>query len=137
MGLYRTEILYLNRKDLPDENEHFQTYRRLAESLHPAPATIRTLDIGGDKFLSNYPKGNETNPALGLRAIRFSIKEIDIFKTQFRAVLRASAHGKLRILIPMVSGVQEIRQVKAILEEVRKGCANPRSHLTTRLRLEP
>ena len=121
VGLYRTEILYLNRRDLPDENEHFQTYRRLAESLHPAPATIRTLDIGGDKFLSNYPKGNETNPALGLRAIRFSLKEIDLFKTQLRAVLRASAYGKLRILIPMVSGVQEIRQVKEILEQVKEG----------------
>ena len=121
VGLYRTEVLYLNRRDLPDENEHFQTYRRLTESLHPAPATIRTLDIGGDKFLSNYPKGNETNPALGLRAIRFSLKEIDLFKTQLRAVLRASAYGKLRILIPMVSGVQEIRQVKEILEQVKEG----------------
>ena len=123
VGLYRTEILYLNRNDLPDENEHFQTYRRLVESLHPAPATIRTLDIGGDKFLSHFPKGNETNPALGLRAVRFSIKEIDIFKIQLRAILRASAYGKLRILIPMISGVQEIREVKAILGEVKEGLA--------------
>jgi len=126
VGLYRTEILYLNRNDLPDENEHFQTYRRLVESLHPAPATIRTLDIGGDKFLSHYPTGNETNPALGLRAVRFSIKEIDIFKIQLRAILRASAYGKLRILIPMISGVQEIRQVKAILGEVKEGLTKSR-----------
>jgi len=120
VGLYRTEILYLNRNDLPDEEEHFQTYRRLAEGIRPATATIRTLDIGGDKFLSNYPKGNEINPAMGLRAIRFSIKESEIFKIQLRAILRASAYGKLRILFPMISGVQEIRQVKAILEKVKE-----------------
>jgi phosphotransferase system enzyme I (PtsI) len=120
IGLFRTEILYLNRKDLPTEEEHYQTYRRLAESISPATATIRTLDIGGDKFLSNYSPDNEMNPALGLRAIRFSMKETDIFKIQLRAILRASSHGKLRILLPMISGIEEIRQAKAILEEVRK-----------------
>ncbi len=120
IGLFRTEILYLNRNDLPKEEEHFQTYRRLAEEISPASATIRTLDIGGDKFLSNYSKGNEMNPAMGLRAIRFSIKETDIFKTQLRGILRASAYGKLRILLPMISGVEEIRQTKVILEEVTK-----------------
>jgi len=121
IGLFRTEILYLNRKDLPTEEEHFQTYRRLAEEVSPASATIRTLDIGGDKFLPNYSKGNEMNPAMGLRAIRFSIKETEIFKTQLRGILRASAYGKLRILLPMISGIEEIRQTKAILEEVKKG----------------
>jgi phosphotransferase system enzyme I (PtsI) len=123
IGLYRTEILYLNRKDLPTEEEHFQTYRRLAENIHPATATIRTLDIGGDKFLPDYSKNNELNPALGLRAIRFSIKEIDIFKTQLRGILRASTYGKLRILFPMISGIEEIRQAKAILSEVKKELA--------------
>ena len=121
IGLYRTEILYLNRKDLPTEEEHFQIYRRLVETIHPATATIRTLDIGGDKFLPDYSKNNEMNPALGLRAIRFSMKETDIFKTQLRGILRASAHGKLRILFPMISGMGEIRQAKAILKEVKKG----------------
>jgi len=121
IGLFRTEILYLNRKDLPTEEEHYQTYRRLAESVSPATATIRTLDVGGDKFLSNYSADNEMNPALGLRAIRFSMKETDIFKIQLRGILRASSHGKLRILLPMISGIEEIRQAKAILEEVRKG----------------
>ena len=121
VGLYRTEILYLNRKELPTEEEQFQVYRRLVETLQPASATIRTLDIGGDKLLSNYPKGNEMNPAMGLRAIRFSMKEIDIFKTQLRAILRASAYGKLRLLIPMISGIEEIRKVKAILHEVKRG----------------
>ncbi|MGQ9644957.1 MAG: phosphoenolpyruvate--protein phosphotransferase [Thermodesulfobacteriota bacterium] len=126
IGLYRTEILYLNRKDLPTEEEHYQTYRRLAENVSPASATIRTLDIGGDKFLSNYPAKNEMNPAMGLRAIRFSMKEVDIFKTQLRGILRASAHGKLRILFPMISGIGEIRQAKAILEEVKRSLRKER-----------
>ncbi len=126
IGLYRTEILYLNRKDLPTEEEHFQTYRRLAESISPASATIRTLDIGGDKFLSDYSKNNEMNPAMGLRAIRFSLKETGIFKVQLRGILRASVHGKLRILFPMISGIEEIRQAKAILEEVKRGLVKER-----------
>jgi phosphotransferase system enzyme I (PtsI) len=126
IGLYRTEILYLNRKDLPNEEEHYQIYRRLAESISPAVATIRTLDIGGDKFLANYSAENEMNPAMGLRAIRFSMKEVDIFKIQLRGILRASVHGKLRILFPMISGIGEIRQAKAILEEVKKGLAKAR-----------
>jgi len=126
IGLFRTEILYLNREDLPSEEEHFQTYRRLAEDISPASATIRTLDIGGDKFLPNYSKGNEMNPAMGLRAIRFSIKEADIFKVQLKGILRASAYGKLRILLPMISGIEEIRQTRAILEEVKKGLIKER-----------
>jgi phosphotransferase system enzyme I (PtsI) len=126
IGLYRTEILYLNRKDLPTEEEHYQTYRRLAESIYPAVGTIRTLDIGGDKFLSNYSAGNEMNPAMGLRAIRFSMKEVDIFKIQLRGILRASVYGKLRILFPMISGIGEIRQAKAILEEMKTGLAKAR-----------
>jgi phosphotransferase system enzyme I (PtsI) len=121
IGLYRTEILYLNRKDLPTEEEHFRTYRRLVEDIYPSTVTIRTLDIGGDKFLPDYSKSNELNPALGLRAIRFSLKETEIFKIQLRGILRASAHGKLRILLPMISGIEEIRQTKTILEEVKKG----------------
>jgi phosphotransferase system enzyme I (PtsI) len=121
VGLYRTEILYLNREDLPDEEEQYRTYRRLVEDLHPFPATIRTLDIGGDKFLPNYLSEKEVNPAMGLRAIRFSLKEADIFKIQLKGLLRASAHGKLRILFPLISGIEEIRQAKAVLEEVKKG----------------
>ncbi|HXX35951.1 MAG TPA: phosphoenolpyruvate--protein phosphotransferase [Thermodesulfobacteriota bacterium] len=124
IGLYRTEIIYLNRKDLPTEEEHFQAYRRLVEDIYPATATIRTLDIGGDKFLPNYSKNNELNPALGLRAIRFSLRETEIFRTQLRGILRASAFGKLRILFPMISGIEEIRQAKAILEEAKKSLAS-------------
>jgi len=126
IGLYRTEILYLNRKDLPTEEEHYQTYRRLVESVYPATATIRTLDIGGDKFLPDYSKSNEMNPAMGLRAIRFSLKETGIFKAQLRGILRASVHGKLRILFPMISGIEEVRQAKGILEEVKRGLVKAR-----------
>jgi phosphotransferase system enzyme I (PtsI) len=119
IGLYRTEYLYLNRKELPTEEEHFEAYRRVAEEIRPHPAIIRTLDIGGDKFISQLDLADEMNPAMGLRAIRFSLKEVDIFKTQLRAMLRASAFGKIKILLPMISGVTEIRQVKKILNEVR------------------
>ncbi len=126
IGLFRTEILYLNRKDLPTEEEHYQTYRKLAEEIYPREATIRTLDIGGDKFLSSYSARNEMNPAMGLRAIRFSMKEIDIFKTQLRGILRASVHGNLRILFPMISGMEEIRRAKMIFEEVKKECQRAR-----------
>jgi len=128
VGLYRTEILYLNRKDLPTEEEHYQTYRKLVENISPGIATIRTLDIGGDKFLDGYSKNNEMNPAMGLRAIRFSIKETDIFKEQLRGILRASAHGKLRILFPMISGIEEIRKAKALLEDAKKGLIRAKIH---------
>ncbi len=135
IGLYRTEILYLNRKDLPTEEELFEAYRRLAESISPASATIRTLDIGGDKLLSNYSKNNEMNPAMGLRAIRFSLKETDIFKVQLRGILRASAYGKLRILFPMISGIEEIRQARTILEEVKRSLAKARIPFDPRIKI--
>ena len=120
IGLYRTEILYLNREDLPSEEEQFQTYRSIAEGIAPNSAVIRTLDVGGDKFLSKYGYDHEANPALGLRAIRFSLKEPHIFKIQLRGILRASAFGKLKILFPMISGIGEIRKAKTILEETKE-----------------
>jgi len=119
IGLYRTEILYLNREDLPSEEEQFTTYRSIVEGIAPRSVVIRTLDLGGDKFLSHYGYGHEVNPALGLRAIRFSLKEPHVFKVQLRAILRASAFGKAKILFPMISGVAELRKAKEILEEVR------------------
>jgi len=121
IGLYRTEYLYLNRKDLPSEEDHFEAYKQVVEGIFPHPAVIRTLDIGGDKFASQIVVAEEMNPALGLRAIRLSLKEIDIFKAQLRAMLRASAYGKVKILLPMISGVSEIREVKRILDGVRLG----------------
>jgi phosphotransferase system enzyme I (PtsI) len=120
IGLYRTEILYLNREDLPSEEEQFQVYQSIVEGISPGSAVIRTLDVGGDKFLSSYGYDHEVNPALGLRAIRFSLKEPQLFKVQLRGMLRASAFGKLKILFPMISGVAEIRRAKAILEEAKE-----------------
>ena len=119
IGLYRTEYLYLNRKELPTEEDHFQAYKTVVQAISPHPAVIRTLDIGGDKFISHLDLAEEMNPAMGLRAIRFSLKEPEIFKVQLRAMLRASVYGKVKILLPMISGVREIREVKKILNEVR------------------
>jgi phosphoenolpyruvate-protein phosphotransferase (PTS system enzyme I) len=117
VGLYRTEYIYLSRKTLPTENDHYHIYRKLAENRSIKYTTIRTLDIGGDKFASKIEVPKEINPAMGLRAIRLCIKEIDLFKAQLRGILRASQFGPLRILIPMVSGLEEVRQAKALLKE--------------------
>jgi len=118
IGLYRTEYLYLRSKGIPDEEELFNDYKQVAEIIQPEEVTIRTLDLGGDKFLSFYQMAKEMNPALGLRAIRFCLKETEMFKSQLRAILRASAYGKVRILIPMISGLQELLDTKKILGEV-------------------
>lgn len=118
IGLYRTEYIYLSRKhDLPTEMDHYHIYRKLAESKTLEYITIRTLDIGGDKFVSEIEMPKEINPAMGLRAIRLCIKEVPLFKAQLRGILRASEHGPLRILIPMVSGIEEVRKAKAIIAE--------------------
>ncbi|HVN95854.1 MAG TPA: phosphoenolpyruvate--protein phosphotransferase [Syntrophorhabdaceae bacterium] len=117
IGLYRTEYIYLSRKDLPTETDHYQIYRKLAENSVLQYMTIRTLDIGGDKFVSEINVPKEINPAMGLRAIRLCIKEVPLFKAQLMGILRASAYGPLRILIPMVSGIEEVRKTKAIIAE--------------------
>ncbi len=119
VGLYRTEFLYLNRRDLPSEEEHYKTYRRVAEKFARHPVTIRTLDLGGDKFASQIELADEMNPAMGLRAIRFCLKEKEIFKQQIRAILRASAHGIVRMMFPMISGIGELRAALAVVEEVK------------------
>ncbi|MEE9613372.1 MAG: phosphoenolpyruvate--protein phosphotransferase [Thermodesulfobacteriota bacterium] len=120
IGLYRSEFLYLNRRDLPGEEEHLRAYKRVLKKVAPNPVVIRTLDVGGDKLLSHGEPVEEANPAMGLRAIRFTLKRTDIFKTQLRAVLRASASGKIRVLFPMLSGVEELRRAKALLEEAKE-----------------
>ncbi|MBW6503708.1 phosphoenolpyruvate--protein phosphotransferase [bacterium] len=119
VGLYRTEFLFLNRKDLPSEEEHFETYRKVTEKFVRHPVTIRTFDLGGDKFTSQIELADEMNPAMGLRAIRFCLKEKEIFKPQLRAILRASMYGKVRMMFPMISGVGELREVMSVVEEVR------------------
>ena len=119
VGLYRTEFLFLNRKDIPSEEEHFETYKKVAEKFVRHPVTIRTLDLGGDKFASQLELADEMNPAMGLRAIRFCLKEKEIFKPQLRAILRASTYGKVRLMFPMISGVGELREALDVVEEVR------------------
>lgn len=117
IGLYRTEFLYL-RKGLPNEEELFEDYKEVAEIIAPAPVTIRTVDLGGDKFSSKLKLTEGMNPALGLRAIRFCLREPEIFKTQMRAILRASAYGQIQMMFPMISGLQEILDAKKILKAV-------------------
>ncbi len=119
IGLYRTEVMYLAHKELPIEEELFLAYQEVVERMSPFPTTIRTLDIGGDKFLSSVSQDDESNPALGLRAIRLCLKESNLFRTQLRAILRASAYGDVRMLFPLISGRSEIIQVKEHLEKTK------------------
>ena len=119
VGLFRTEFLYLQKKELPNEEELFRSYSRIVEKLYPFPVTIRTLDIGGDKFLSTVPLNHEINPALGLRAIRLCLREPELFKTQLRAILRASVLGDVKILLPLISGRMEIIQAKELLNQAK------------------
>ena len=120
VGLYRTEYFYMNRTDVPDEDEHFEAYKRVTQQVKPYSVVIRTLDLGGDKFLSQLDIPQEMNPYLGWRAIRFCLARPDIFKVQLRAILRASAFGKLKMMYPMISGVEELRQANQMLEQVKE-----------------
>ncbi|HDP24088.1 MAG TPA: phosphoenolpyruvate--protein phosphotransferase [Deltaproteobacteria bacterium] len=120
IGLYRTEFLYLNRAGIPKEEQHYHAYRTVVEAVSPYNTVIRTLDLGGDKFYAALGEAkNERNPVMGLRAIRLCLKEIDIFKTQLRGILRASAHGNTSIMFPMISGMEELQRAKEILEETK------------------
>jgi phosphotransferase system enzyme I (PtsI) len=118
VGLYRTEFLFLGRSDLPSEEEHYENYRRILEALAPRPVTIRTFDLGGDKLPAGM-RVHAENPALGLRAIRYCLRQPDLFRAQLRALLRATVHGNLKIMFPMVSGVAELRAARRALEETR------------------
>jgi phosphotransferase system enzyme I (PtsI) len=121
IGLYRTEFLFVNRDTLPSEEEQYETYRKVAEQVKPNPLIIRTFDLGGDKLaVGAVDVGDELNPFLGWRAIRFCLENIDIFKTQLRAILRASAVGNVKIMFPMISGLEELRHAKAVLDECRR-----------------
>ncbi len=118
IGLYRTEFQYLGRPDFPSEDELFENYKDVVEVMAPKPVTIRTLDINGDKALERHTEIIEDNPALGLRAIRYCLRNPDIFKTQLRAILRAAFFGNVRILLPMISGLEEILESKAMIDKV-------------------
>ena len=119
IGLYRTEFIYINREELPTEDDHFNNYSQIVTTKGLLWSTIRTFDLGGDKFPSNQKQAKESNPQLGLRAIRFCLKEVELFKTQLRAIWRVGALGKVKILFPMISGVEEIREAKKLLEEAK------------------
>ena len=121
IGLYRTEFLFVNRDTLPSEEEQYETYRKVAERVHPNPLIIRTFDLGGDKLaVGTVNVGDELNPFLGWRAIRFCLENVDIFKTQLRAIWRASAIGNVKIMFPMISGLEELRHANKILEDCRQ-----------------
>jgi phosphoenolpyruvate-protein phosphotransferase (PTS system enzyme I) len=117
VGLFRTEFLFINRDILPTEEEQYQAYRSVAAALKPQPVVIRTLDLGGDKFLSHLQLPAEMNPFLGWRAIRFCLQEKPLFRAQLRAILRASAEGNVKMMYPMISGVDELIQANALVEE--------------------
>lgn len=120
VGLLRSEFLYMDAKDFPTEEEQFKVYKKIAESLENKTVVIRTLDIGGDKDLKYMKLPKEENPFLGYRAIRVCLDNIDLFKVQLRAILRASAYGEISIMLPMISSIEELRKSKEIIEEVKK-----------------
>jgi len=126
IGLFRSEFGYLQGSRLPDEESLFTIYQDMAVALAPEPVTIRTLDVGGDKLSTRLPElhlSRERNPALGLRSIRFSLREKKLFETQLRALLRASLHGRLRILLPLISSLSELRQARAVIDGVMEQLA--------------
>src|SRR6185436_5752594 len=117
VGLFRTEYLFINRETLPNEEEQYQAYRRVAAALKPAPVVIRTVDLGGDKFISSLQVPQEMNPFLGWRAIRFCLQQKDIFRAQLRAILRASVEGNVKMMYPMISCLDELQQANALVDE--------------------
>ena len=120
IGLYRSEFLYISKSpDLPNEDEHFEVYRRIVEGMAPQTCVIRTFDLGGKKLAREVIGSKEDNPVLGLRGLRLCMKHREMFKTQLRALLRASAFGDMKIMFPLVSGVQELRQVKTFIREIK------------------
>ncbi|HMF81123.1 MAG TPA: phosphoenolpyruvate--protein phosphotransferase [Candidatus Acidoferrum sp.] len=134
VGLYRTEFLYLNRPSLPTEDEQYEIYRKVAERVRPDPLIIRTFDLGGDKLApGTVDIADELNPFLGWRAIRFCLENIDIFKTQLRAILRASVVGNVKIMFPMISGLDELRRAIAVLDECKVELRSSKIDMAERL----
>lgn len=119
VGLFRTEYLFLNRELPPSEDQQYQAYSEAARALKPMPVVVRTLDLGGDKLLAHMPLPRELNPFLGWRAIRFCLEERDLFREQLRAILRASAEGNVKLMYPMISGLEELTKANALVEEYK------------------
>ena len=120
IGLFRTEFLFMDRDSIPTEDEQFEAYKAVAETMKGKPVIIRTLDIGGDKAVPYLGLEKEENPFLGFRAIRFCLQRQDIYKTQLKALVKASAYGKIKIMVPLVTGVDELRQVKTMVADIMK-----------------
>ncbi|MDO4167490.1 MAG: phosphoenolpyruvate--protein phosphotransferase, partial [Eubacteriales bacterium] len=120
VGLFRSEFLYLGKTDFPTEEEQFQAYKQVVQTMAGKKVIIRTLDIGADKQADYFHLGKEDNPAMGYRAIRICLKQPDIFKTQLRALLRAAIYGNLAIMYPMITAVEEVKQIQAIVKEVQQ-----------------
>ncbi len=129
VGLFRTEFLYLNRQDLPSEKELYEVFKEAVTKMNPYEVVFRTLDVGGDKIGGSIKISEEQNPFLGYRAIRFCIENIDIFKTQLRAILRASYYGEGDIMFPMISSIDEIRRIKSILEKTKAELKKEGKHI--------
>jgi phosphotransferase system enzyme I (PtsI) len=119
VGLFRTEFLFINRDSLPDEEDQYKVYRQVAAALKPQPVIIRTLDLGGDKFASHLQLAKEVNPFLGWRAIRFCLAQPELFCAQIRAILRASTEGNVKMMYPMISGLEELNQANALVEKCK------------------
>lgn len=119
IGLFRTEFLFMDRPQVPTEDEQFEAYKKVAETLEGKPVIIRTLDIGGDKEIPYLGLAKEENPFLGFRAVRLCLKRGDLYRPQLRALLRASAYGEIKIMVPMISCIDELRAVKAMIEEIK------------------
>jgi phosphotransferase system enzyme I (PtsI) len=119
VGLFRTEFLFISRETLPSEEEQYKAYRQVAVALKPQPVIIRTLDLGGDKFASHLQLAQEMNPFLGWRAIRFCLAQPELFRAQLRAILRASAEGNVKMMYPMISGLDELNQANALVEKYK------------------
>ncbi|MGA2683800.1 MAG: phosphoenolpyruvate--protein phosphotransferase [Verrucomicrobiota bacterium] len=120
VGLFRTEYLFISRDSLPTEEEQYQSYRKVAAALKPNPVIIRTLDLGGDKFASHLQLAQEVNPFLGWRAIRFCLAQPELFRAQLRAILRASAEGNVKMMYPMISGLDELTRANALVDQCRE-----------------
>jgi phosphotransferase system enzyme I (PtsI) len=123
VGLYRTEFLYLTSPHVPTEEDHFQSLSRAIELLKGRPLTVRTLDLGADKYAHDAAEEKERNPVLGLRSIRYCLQHLPLFKTQLRAILRASALGPVKVMFPLISTTMELRQARMILNDVMEECA--------------
>jgi phosphotransferase system enzyme I (PtsI) len=120
VGLFRTESIFLRKNEIPSENEQYEEYREIVETANPLPVTIRTLDLGGDKILDSIGRKKEENPFMGFRAIRYCLRNPDVFLNQLRAILRASAHGTVKVMFPMVSGVGELVRAKEFLSTAKR-----------------